>query len=140
MDVLGDAGVGLLELKNLFGWEQAIEKALHANPVGMHLFTQKLESVALGAGALDEGAVRSAAIGFAVCVRDLVEGGAGIVEPTAKAEGFLLGGVIERPRLLFEALEINAVSDELLHIEIVEILTTFAEKAVDLFTGIEDDL
>ncbi len=140
MDVLGDAGVGLLELKNLFGWEQAIEKALHANPVGVHLFTQKLESVALGAGALDEGAVRSAAIGFAVGVRDLVEGGAGIVEPTAKAEGFLLGGVVERPRLLLEALEINAVSDELLHIEIVEILTTFAEKAVDLFTGIEDDL
>jgi hypothetical protein len=137
MDILGDAGVGLLKLENLFGWEQAIEKALYANPVGVHLFTQKLESIALGAGALDEGAVGSAAIRGAVGVVDLVEGGAGIVEPTAKAEGFLLGGVIERPRLLFKALEINAVSDELLHIEVVEILTTFTEKTVDFFARIE---
>jgi hypothetical protein len=140
VDILGDAGVALLELENLFGGEEAIEKALHANPVGVHLFTQKLESVALGAGALDEGAVGSAAIRGTIGVVDLVERSARIVEPTAKAEGFLLGGVVERPRLLFEALEINAVGDELLHIEIVEVFTTFTEKAVDLFTGVEVDL
>ena len=140
MDILGDAGVGLLELKNLFGWEQAIEKALYANPVGVHLFTQKLESIALGAGALDEIAVSSAAIRGAVGVIDLIERSARIVEPTAKAEAFLLGGMIERPRLLLEALKINAVSDEFLHIEVVEIFTTFTEKAVDFFARIKINL
>ena len=107
VDVLGDAGVALLKLKNLFSGEEAIEHALHANPVGVHLFAEKLESVALRAGTLDDFAVGRAGIGLAVSVNDLAERAARIMEPTAKAECFLLSGVVEGPRLLLETGEIR---------------------------------
>lgn len=137
VDVLGDTGVALLKLEDFFSGEEAIEKALHANPVGVHLFAEKLESVALRAGTLDDFAVGRAGVGLAVAVNDLAERAARIMEATAKAEGFLLGGVVEGPRLLLEAGEIRRVRDELLHVEIVEILTSLAEKAVQLGARIE---
>jgi hypothetical protein len=137
VDVLGDAGVGLFKLKDFLGWEEAIEKALNANPVGVHLFTEKLKSVALSAGTLDDFGQGGTAIGLAVSINDLAERCARIMESTAKAERLLLGGVIEGPRLLLETGEIRRVSDELLNIEIVEILTTLTEKAVQLFARIE---
>ena len=137
VDVLGDAGIALLKLKNLFSGEEAIEHALYANPVGVHLFAEKLKSVALRAGTLDDFAVGRAGIGFAVSINDLAERAARIMESTAKAEGFLLGCVVEGPRLLLETGEIRRVRDELLHVEIVEILTSLAEKAVQLGARIE---
>jgi hypothetical protein len=140
MDILGDAGVGLLELKNLFGWEQTIKKALHANPVGGHFLAKQLESVTLGAGALDDFGSGVAGVGVAVGVVDLAERSARIVESTAKTEAFLFGGMIERPRLFLETLEVNARGDELFHIEVVEILTTFAEETVNLSAAIEIEL
>jgi len=54
VDVLGDTGVGLFKLKDFLSGEEAIEKALNADPVGVHLFTEKLESVALGARTLND--------------------------------------------------------------------------------------
>jgi hypothetical protein len=42
--------------------------------------------------------------------------------------------------LLLETGQICRVGDEFLHIEVVEILAALAEKAVQLFTGIEVDL
>ena len=137
VDVLGDASIALLELKDFFSGEEAIEKALNADPVSVHLFTEKLESVALSAGTLNDFAVGGAGIGFAVSINDLAERAARIMESTAKAEGFLLGGVIEGPRLLLETGEVRGVSDELLNVEVVEILTSLAEKAVQLGTRIE---
>ena len=140
VDVLGDAGVGLFELKDLFGGEEAIEKALHANPFGVHLFAEKLESVGLGAGALNDLRVGGAGVGVAIGVVDLLERGAGIIEPTTKAESFLLGGVVQGPCLLVEAGEVSRVGDEFLHIKVVEILTALTEKAVNLLAGIKEYL
>jgi hypothetical protein len=45
--------------------------------------------------------------------------------------------VVEGPRLLLETGEVCGVGDKLLDVKIVEILTTLAEKAVQLFTRIE---
>jgi hypothetical protein len=45
--------------------------------------------------------------------------------------------VIEGPWLLLETGEIRRVSDEFLHIEVVEILAALTEKAVQLFARIE---
>ncbi len=137
VDILGDAGVGLFELKDFFSGEEAIQKRLDANPVGVHLFTEQLESVALRAGALHNFAQGRAGVGAAVVIDNLAERGAGIVETTPEAERFLFGGVIEGPRLLLETGEVCGVGDELLHIEVVEILTALAEKGVQLFTAIE---
>jgi hypothetical protein len=140
VDILGDAGVALFELEDFLGGEEAIEKALDANPVCVHLFAEKLKGVGLCAGALDQGAVGRTGVCGAVAIVDLVEGGAGIVESTTKAEGFLLGGVVQRPWLLLETGEVGRVSDEFLHIEVVEILATLTEKAVQLFATVEEYL
>ena len=137
VDVLGDTGVGLFKLKDFLRREEAIEKALNANPVGVHLFTKKLKGVALSAGTLNNFAQSGTGIGLAVSVNDLAERGARIVESATEAERFLLGGVVEGPRLLLETGEIRRVSDEFLHVKIVEILTTLTEKAVQLFARIE---
>lgn len=137
VDVLGDASVALLELKNLFSGEKAIQHRLDANPVGVHLFAEKLESVALCAWALNDFAQGGARISLAVTINDLAERGARIMETTAKAESFLFGGVIEGPWLLLETGEIRRVSDEFLYIEVVEILAALTEKAVQLFARIE---
>jgi hypothetical protein len=40
--------------------------------------------------------------------------------------------VIEGPCLLLETGEVGRVSDEFLHIKVVEIFTAFAEKAINL--------
>jgi hypothetical protein len=48
--------------------------------------------------------------------------------------------MIERPRLFLETLEVNARGDELFHIKVVEILTTFAEETVNLSAAIEIEL
>ena len=111
VDVLGDTGVGLFKLKDFFSGEEAIEKALNADPVGVHLFTEKLKSVALGARTLNDFAQSGAAIGFAVSVNDLAERCARIVESATEAECLLLGGVVEGPRLLLETGEIRGVRD-----------------------------
>jgi len=140
VDVLGDAGVALLELEDFLSREETVEQGLDANPVGVHLFAEKLESVAFGAGALDKLAIGRAGVRGTIGVVDLVERGAGIVEPTAKAESLLLGGVVQRPRLLLETGEIRRVGDELLHVEVVEILTALTEKTIQLFARIEDDV
>jgi hypothetical protein len=97
VDVLGDTGIRLLKLENLFSGEEAIEKALNANPVSGHLFTEKLESVALSAGTLNDFGFAIARISLAVGVGDRAERSARIVESTAKAECFLLGCVVKRP-------------------------------------------
>jgi len=140
MDILGDASIRLLELKDFFSGEEAIEQALNANPVRGHLFAEKLESVALRAGALDDFGFAVAGVRVAVGVNDLAERAARIIETTAKAEAFLLGGVIEGPCLLLETGEVGAVRDELLNIEVVEIFAALAEKAVNLGTTIEVEL
>lgn len=140
VDILGDASIRLLKLKNLFSREEAVEKALHANPVGRHLFAEKLESVAFRARTLNDFWLAVAGVRVAVGVNDLAEWGARIIETTAKAETLLLGGVIEGPCLLLETGEVSAVRDKFLHIEIVEILTTLAEKAVNLGTRIKVEL
>jgi hypothetical protein len=137
VNVLGDTGVGLLELKNLFSREKAIEKALDANPVSGHLFAEKLESVALRAGALDDFGFAIARVSLAVGVSDLTERSARIVESTAKAECFLFSCVVQGPRLLLETGEVCRVSDELLHIEVVEIFAALAEETVNLGTTVE---
>ena len=121
-------------------YEEAIEQALNANPVRGHLFAEKLESVALRAGALDDFGFAVAGIRVAVGVNDLAERAARIIETTAKAEAFLLGGVIEGPCLLLETGEVGRVGDELLHIKVVEIFTAFAEKAINLGATIEVEL
>lgn len=54
VDILGDASIRLFKLKDFFSREKTIEQALNANPVGGHLFAEKLESVAFRAGALDD--------------------------------------------------------------------------------------
>jgi hypothetical protein len=140
VDILGDAGVALLKLKDFFSGEEAIQKRLDANPVGGHLFAEKLESIAFGSGALDDFRRGVTGVGVAVGVVDLAERGARIVESTTKAECFLLGGVIEGPRLLLETAEICGVRDQLLHIQVVEILTAFTEKGVKFATAIEIEL
>ena len=140
MDILGDASVRLFELKDLFSGEKAIEQALNANPVRGHLFAEKLESVALRAGALDDFGFAVAGVRVAVGVNDLAERAARIIETTAKAETFLLGGVIEGPCLLLETGEVGRVGDEFLHIKVVEIFTAFAEKAINLGATIEIEL
>jgi hypothetical protein len=140
MDILGDTSVRLLKLKDFFSGEEAIQKRLDANPVGGHLFAEKLESIAFGSGALDDFRRGVTGVGVAVGVVDLAERGARIVESTTKAECFLLGGVIEGPRLLLETAEICGVRDQLLHIQVVEILTAFTEKAVKLGATIEVEL
>ena len=140
VDVLGDTGIGLLELKNLFSREKAVEKALDANPVSGHLFAKKLESVALRAGALDDFGLAIARVSLAVGVGNRAEGTARIVEATAKAECLLLSCMIQGPRLLLETGEICAVGDELLNIEVVEILAALAEETVNLGTTIEVEL
>jgi hypothetical protein len=134
VDILGDASIRLLELKNLFSREKAIEKALNANPVSGHLFTEKLESVALSAGTLNDFWFAVARISLAIGVVDCTERCAGIVESTAKAESFLLGGVVEGPCLLLETCEVCTVSNKLLNVEVVEILTALAEETVNLST------
>jgi len=48
--------------------------------------------------------------------------------------------VVQRPRLLLETGEIRRVGDELLHVEVVEILTALTEKTIQLFARIEDDV
>jgi hypothetical protein len=140
VNVLGDTGVGLLELKNLFSREKAIEKALDANPVSGHLFAEKLESVALRAGALDDFGFAIARVSLAVGVSDLTERSARIVESTAKAECFLFSCVVQGPRLLLETGEICTVGDEFLNIEVVEILAALAEETVNFSTTIEVEL
>jgi len=140
VDVLGDTGIRLLELENLFSGEEAIEKALNANPVSGHLFTEKLESVALSAGTLDDFGFAIARISLAVGVGDRAERSARIVESTAKAECFLLGCVVKRPCLLLETGEICRVGDELLDVEVVEIFAALAEETVNLGTTIEVEL
>jgi hypothetical protein len=134
VNILGDAGVALLELKNLFSGEQAIEKALNANPVSGHLFTEKLKGVGLSAGTLNNFGFAVARISLAIGVGDRTERCARIVESTAKAESFLLSGVVEGPCLLLETGEVCTVSDKLLYIKVVEILATFAEETVNLGT------
>jgi hypothetical protein len=140
VNVLGDTGIGLLELKNLFSREKAVEKALNANPVSGHLFTEKLKGVGLSAGALNHFWFAIARISLAVGVVDRTERGARIVESTAKAERFLFGCVVQGPRLLLETGEVCRVSDELLHIEVVEIFAALAEETVNLGTTIEVEL
>jgi hypothetical protein len=137
VDILGDTGIRLLELKNLFSREKAIEKALNANPVSGHLFTEKLESVALSAGTLDDFGFAIARISLAIGVVDRTERGARIVESTAKAECFLFGCVVKRPCLLLETCEVCAISNKLLHIEVVEIFAALTEKTVNLGTTVE---
>jgi hypothetical protein len=137
VDVLGDTGIRLLELENLFSREEAIEKALNANPVSGHLFTEKLESVALSAGTLNDFGFAIARISLAVSVGDRAERSARIVESTAKAECFLLGCVVKRPCLLLETGEICRVGDELLDVEVVEIFAALAEETVNLGTTVE---
>jgi hypothetical protein len=140
VNILGDAGIGLLELKDLFSGEEAIEKALNANPVSGHLFTEKLESVALSAGTLDDFGFAIARVSLAVGVGDRAEWSARIVESTSETESLLLGGVIQGPRLFLETGEICAVGDELLNIEVVEILAALAEETVNFSTTIEVEL
>ncbi len=140
VDILGDAGIALFKLEDFLGGEEAIEKALDANPVGMHFLAQEFKGVRLCAGTLDDLAIGGTRIRAAIGVVDFVERGARVIEATPETEGFLLGGVVKRPRLLLEAGEVSGVRDEFLHIEVVEILTALAEKAVQLFTGIEDNL
>jgi hypothetical protein len=140
VDVLGDTGIRLLKLENLFSGEEAIEKALNANPVSGHLFTEKLESVALSAGTLNDFGFAIARISLAVGVGDRAERSARIVESTAKAECFLLGCVVKRPCLLLETGEICRVGDELLNVEVVEIFAALAEETVNLGTTIEVEL
>jgi hypothetical protein len=137
VDILGDTGIRLFKLENLFSGEEAIEKALNANPVSGHLFTQKLESVALSAGALDNFGFAIARISLAVGVGDRTERSARIVESTAKAECFLFGCVVKRPCLLLETGEVCTVSDEFFNVEVVEILTALAEETVNLSARIE---
>jgi hypothetical protein len=137
VDVLGDASIRLLELKDFFSGEKAIEKTLNANPVSGHLFTEKLENVALCTGTLNDFWFAVARISLAIGVGDRAERSARIVESAAKAECFLLGCVVKRPCLLLETCEICRVSDELLNIEVVEILAALAEETVNLSTGIE---
>ena len=140
VDVLGDTSIRLLELKNLFSREKAIEKALNANPVSGHLFTEKLESVALSSGTLNDFGFAIARISLAVGVGDRAERSARIVESTAKAECFLFGCVVKRPCLLLETGEICRVGDELLNVEVVEIFAALAEETVNLSTTIEVEL
>jgi hypothetical protein len=140
VDVLGDTGIRLFKLENLFSREEAIEKALNANPVSGHLFTEKLESVALSSGTLNDFGFAIARISLAVGVSDLTERSARIVEATAKAECFLFSCVVQGPCLLLETGEICRVGDELLHIEVVEILAALAEETVNLGTTIEVEL
>jgi len=140
VDILGDASIRLFKLKNLLSGKEAVEKALNANPVGRHLFAEKLEGVAFRAGALNDFRLAVAGVRVAVGVNDLAERGARIIKAAAKAETFLLGGVIEGPCLLLETGEVSAVRDELLNIEVVEILTALTEKAVNLGTRIKIEL
>jgi hypothetical protein len=137
VNVLGDTGIRLFKLKNLFSREKAVKKALNANPVGGHLFTEKLESVALSSGTLNDFGFAIARVSLAVGVGDRAERGARIVESTAKAERFLFGCVVQGPRLLLETGEICRVGDEFLNIEVVEILAALAEETVNLSTRIE---
>jgi hypothetical protein len=137
VDVLGDTGIRLLKLENLFSGEEAIEKALNANPVSGHLFTEKLKSVALSAGTLNDFGFAIARISLAVGVGDCSERSAGIVESTAKAECFLFGCVVQGPCLLLETGEICRVGDELLNVEVVEIFAALAEETVNLSTTVE---
>jgi hypothetical protein len=134
VNILGDTGIRLLELKNLFSREKTIEKALNANPVSGHLFTEKLKCVALSAGALNHFGFAIAGISFAIGVVNRTERSARIVESTSKAECFLFGCVVKRPCLLLETGEICRVSDEFLHIEVVEIFAALTEKTINLST------
>lgn len=140
VDVLGDASIRLFKLEDLFSGEEAIEKALHANPIGSHFLAEKLESVAFSTRTFDNFGFAVARVGIAVGVNDLAERSAGIVETASETERFLLGGVIERPCLLIESGEIRRVGDELFHIKVVEIFTSFAEETVNLGARIEIEL
>jgi hypothetical protein len=137
VDVLGDTCIRLFKLKDFFSGEETIEKALNANPVSGHLFTEKLENVALSAGTLNDFGFAIARISIAVGVGDRSERSARIVESTAKAECFLFGCVVKRPCLLLETGEICGVCYEFLNIEVVEILAALAEETVNLSTGIK---
>jgi len=134
VDILGDASIRLLKLKDFLSREETIEKALNANPVSGHLFTEKLENVALCAGTLNDFWLAIARISIAVGVGDRAERSARIVESTAKAECFLFGCVVQGPCLLLETGEICRVGNELLNVEVVEIFAALAEETVNLST------
>jgi hypothetical protein len=87
VDVLGDTGIALFKLKDLFSREEAIEKALYANPVSVHFFAEKLKGVALSARTLNDFRVGGARISLAVSINDLAERCARIMETTAKLRG-----------------------------------------------------